>query len=146
MSLRNFAIAFAPLALIACIQSAAAATIEVVKSPHCGCCDEWIDYLRHEGFEVIVVETENVTPHARGLGVPDDLRSCHTARIGDYAVEGHVPAADIRRLVAERPDAVGIAVPGMPVGSPGMEQGGLRENYQVILMGRDGRRSVWARH
>ncbi|MGZ8282610.1 MAG: DUF411 domain-containing protein [Allosphingosinicella sp.] len=135
-----------PLALLACIQSAAAATIEVVKSPYCGCCSHWIDYLRAEGFEVRVTETEDVTPVARRLGVPDDLRSCHSASIEGYAIEGHVPAADIRRLVAERPDAAGLAVPGMPIGSPGMEQGGIRQPYATILFGRDGRREVFARH
>ena len=136
----------APLALIACVQSAAAATIDVVKSPYCGCCNQWIEYLRHEGFEVRVTETEDVTPTARRLGVPDALRSCHTASIEGYAVEGHVPAEDIRRLLAERPDAAGVAVPGMPIGSPGMEQGDTRQPYETILFRRDGRRTVFARH
>ena len=136
----------APLALLACIQSAAAATIEVVKSPYCGCCTHWIEYLRAEGFQVRVVEAEDVSPAARRLGVPDDLRSCHTASIEGYAIEGHVPVADIRRLLAERPDALGIAVPGMPVGSPGMEQGNVRQPYSTILFMRDGRRQLFARH
>ena len=143
---RKLAALLAPLALLACIQSAAAATIEVVKSPYCGCCTHWIDYLRREGFEVRVVETEDVSPAAARLGVPDDLRSCHTASIGGYAIEGHVPVADIRRLLAERPDALGIAVPGMPVGSPGMEQGNVRQPYATILFMRDGRRQLFARH
>src|SRR3712207_6218706 len=103
----------APLALLACAQSAAAATIEVVKSPYCGCCTHWVEYLRAEGFEVRVVEAEDVTPTARRLGVPDDLRSCHTASVEGYAIEGHVPAADIRRLLDQRPSAAGIAVPGI---------------------------------
>jgi hypothetical protein len=136
----------APLALLACIQSAAAATIEVVKSPYCGCCTQWIEYLRREGFEVRVVEAEDVSPAARQLGVPDDLRSCHTASIEGYAIEGHVPVSDIRRLLAERPDALGIAVPGMPIGSPGMEQGNVRQPYATILFMRDGRRLEFARH
>jgi len=137
----------APLALIAC-GSAAAATqsIEVMKTPTCGCCGHWVDHLRGEGFEVTVTDLPDLTPVARSLFVPDDLRSCHTARIGGYAVEGHVPAADIRRLLAERPDAAGIAAPGMPMGSPGMEQSGVREPYQVILFTRDGRRSLFAQH
>ncbi len=83
---------------------------------------------------------------ARRAGVPDDLRSCHTATIDGYAVEGHVPAADIRRLLAERPEAAGIAVPGMPIGSPGMEQGGRRQPFQTMIFTRDGRRQVFARH
>jgi len=143
---RKLATIIAPLALLACIQSAAAATIEVVKSPYCGCCTQWVEYLRREGFEVRVVEAEDVSPAARRLGVPDDLRSCHTASIGGYAIEGHVPAADIRRLLAERPDALGIAVAGMPVGSPGMEQGNVRQPYATILFMRDGRRRLFAQH
>ena len=143
---RRTALWLAPLALIACVQAAAAATIEVVKSPYCGCCTHWVDYLRRSGFEVRVVETEDVTPTARRLGVPDDLRSCHTASIGGYAIEGHVPVEDIRRLLAERPDAVGLAVPGMPIGSPGMEQGNVRQPYATVLIMRDGRRQVFARH
>lgn len=135
-----------PLALIACVQSAAAATIEVVKSPYCGCCTLWVDYLRRAGFEVRVVEAEDVTPTARRHGVPDDLRSCHTATIEGYAIEGHVPAEDIRRLIAERPAAAGLAVPGMPIGSPGMEQGDRRQSYASILFTRDGGRSEFARH
>ena len=146
MKIRRASLALAPLALIACVQAAAATTIEVVKSPYCGCCNHWVEYLRHEGFEVRVVEAEDVTPAARQLGVPDDLRSCHTASVDGYAVEGHVPADDIRRLLAERPDAAGIAVPGMPIGSPGMEQGDRRDAYETILFGRDGRRQVFARH
>jgi hypothetical protein len=140
------ALVLAPLALLACVQAAAAATIEVTKSPHCGCCTQWIEYLRHEGFKVRVIEAEDVTPAARRLGVPDELRSCHTASVDGYAVEGHVPAADIRRLLAERPEAAGIAVPGMPIGSPGMEQGDARQPYSTILFDREGRREVFARH
>jgi hypothetical protein len=136
----------AALALLACAQTAAATTIEVVKSPYCGCCTHWVEYLRAEGFEVRVVETLDVTPTARRLGVPDNLRSCHTASVEGYAIEGHVPAADIRRLLSERPNAAGIAVPGMPLGSPGMEQGDRRQPYATILFTRDGRRSVFARH
>ncbi|WP_114953319.1 DUF411 domain-containing protein [Sphingosinicella terrae] len=143
---RKLSLVLAPLALLACVQNATAATIEVVKSPYCGCCTHWIDYLRHEGFEVNVVEAEDVSPTARRLGVPDDLRSCHTASIEGYAIEGHVPAADIRRLIEQRPQAAGIAVAGMPVGSPGMEQGDRRDPYQTILFHRDGRRTVFAQH
>ncbi len=143
---RRWALAVAPLALLACVQSAAATMIEVVKSPHCGCCTHWIEYLRHEGFEVKVVDREDVSPFARQLGVPDDLRSCHTAVVEGYAVEGHVPAADIRRLLAERPDVAGIAVPGMPIGSPGMEQGGMRQRYQTLSFTRAGERRLFAQH
>lgn len=137
----------APLVLIACAGAAAAATpIEVIKTPTCGCCRLWVEHLRAEGFDATVIDLPDLDPVARSLFVPDDLRSCHTARIGGYAVEGHVPAADIRRLLAERPVAAGIAAPGMPLGSPGMEQGGRSEPYQVILFTRDGRRSLFAQH
>lgn len=147
MSKRNkLSLLLAPLALLACVESAAAATIEVVKSPYCGCCTHWVEYLRAEGFEVRVVEAEDVTPTARRLGVPDDLRSCHTASVEGYAIEGHVPAADIRRLLEQRPQAAGIAVPGMPIGSPGMEQGNRRQPFQTILFTREGRRSLFAQH
>ena len=135
-----------PLALLACAEAAVAATVEVVKSPYCGCCAEWVEYLRREGFDVRVIEAEDVTPAARRAGVPADLRSCHTATIGGYAIEGHVPAADIRRLLAERPAAAGIAVPGMPMGSPGMDQGGRRQAYSTFLFTRAGQRRLFARH
>ena len=143
---RRAALVLGPLALLACAEAAVAATIEVVKSPYCGCCTHWVDYLRRAGFDVRVVDTEDVSPTARRLGVPDDLRSCHTATIEGYAIEGHVPVEDIRRLLAERPDAAGLAVPGMPIGSPGMEQGDVRQPYATILFTRDGRRQLFARH
>lgn len=136
----------APAALLACAGRAAAATIDVVKSPTCGCCTQWVEHLRAAGFEVRVTEAEDVAPASRRLGVPDDLRSCHTASIEGYAIEGHVPAADIRRLLQERPQAAGLAVPGMPMGSPGMEQGGTAEPFATVLFSRDGRRRLFAQH
>ena len=136
----------APLALLACAQAAVAQTIQVAKSAYCGCCNQWVEHLRRAGFQIRIVETEDLTPIARQLGVPDNLRSCHTAVVGGYVIEGHVPAADIRRLLAQRPAATGLAVPGMPIGSPGMEQGNQRQPYQVILFDGRGRRSVFARH
>ena len=139
-------IMLAPLALIACGSAAAAQSIEVMKTPTCGCCTHWVEHLRAEGFEVSVTDLPDLSAVARELHVPDDLRSCHTARIGGYAVEGHVPAADIRRLLRERPAAAGIAVPGMPMGSPGMEHGSHRERYNTVLFTRAGRQSVFARH
>ena len=120
--------------------------VHVVKTATCGCCNEWVTHLRQGGFRVTVANVPDVTPTARRLGVPDDLRSCHTASVGGYAIEGHVPAADIRRLLRERPAAAGIAVPGMPVGSPGMEHGSHRQRYNTILFTRAGRRTVFARH
>jgi hypothetical protein len=118
----------------------------VVKTPGCGCCNDWDAHHRQAGFRVTVANVPDVTPTARRLGVPDDLRSCHTAIAGGYAIEGHVPAADIRRLLRERPAAAGLAVPGMPMGSPGMEHGGHRQPYQTILFTRAGRRTPFAQH
>jgi hypothetical protein len=144
---RRHVLAGLPLLLVAGrAQAQAAPTIHVVKTPTCGCCTAWVTHLRQAGFRVTVAHVNDLTPTARRLGVPDDLRSCHTASVGGYAVEGHVPAADIRRLLRERPAAAGIAVPGMPMGSPGMEHGNHREAYNTILFTRAGRRSVFARH
>jgi hypothetical protein len=139
-------LALAPLALVACAQFAAAATIDVAKSPTCGCCTVWVERMREAGFAVNVRDVPDTTPVAAAAGVPGNLRSCHTAKVEGYAIEGHVPAADIRRLLDARPDAVGLSVPGMPVGSPGMEMVGRSDRYQVVLIGRDGRHTVWATH
>lgn len=136
----------APLALLACSQAAAATVVDVVKSPTCGCCTAWVEHLRKSGMEVRVTEVEDTSPTAKKLGVPDDLRSCHTASVGGYAVEGHVPAGDIRRLIAEKPQAAGIAVPGMPMGSPGMGEAGEGPGYATILFDRAGKRKVFAQH
>lgn len=125
---------------------ASAETIVVHKTPWCGCCTKWVEHLQAAGFTVEVHEHENLTPVARELGVPDALRSCHTATVAGYAIEGHVPAADIRRLLKEKPQAAGLSVPGMPIGSPGMEQGDMREPYASVLFTRDGEMSIFARH
>jgi hypothetical protein len=110
-------------------------TITVSKDPSCGCCTGWVEHLRRNGFIATVVETADLQAIKMRLGVPAELASCHTAEIAGYVIEGHVPAQAIRRLIAERPDALGLAVPGMPVGSPGME-GGTPEIYDVILFGK----------
>jgi len=143
---RRAAIIAVPLLVAGLAEAAGPPVVEVVKSPTCGCCNGWIAHLRRAGFQVRVTDTADVTPTARRLGVPDDLRSCHTASVGGYAVEGHVPAEDIVRLLRQRPTAAGIAVPGMPIGSPGMEAGGRREPYRTILFTRAGRRTVFASH
>ncbi len=120
--------------------------ITVHKTPWCGCCGLWVEHLEAEGFEVDVHEHEDLTPVKQQLGVPLALGSCHTAEIDGYAIEGHVPAADIRRLLEERPDGVrGIAVPGMPVGSPGMEMGDRRDPYDVVAFG-DGDNEVFTEY
>lgn len=117
--------------------------VEVYKSPYCGCCGDWIDHMRDAGFELHVIETEDLDPIKARYGVEADLQSCHTAVVDGYVIEGHVPAADVKRLLAERPSATGLTVPGMPVGSPGMEQGGQSDPYQVILFSPSGT-SVYA--
>ncbi len=116
----------------------------VYKNPWCGCCGSWVRHMREAGFELVVHDVEDMSPFKRAAGVPEELQSCHTAVVGGYVIEGHVPAADIRRLLAEAPQARGLSVPGMVIGSPGMESGGQREPYQVLLFS-DGRApSVYA--
>jgi hypothetical protein len=119
--------------------------VEVWKSPTCGCCKVWVTHLEANGFAVKVNDIGNTGMRGR-LGIPAALGSCHTALVGGYAIEGHVPARDIRRLLAERPQAVGLAVPGMPIGSPGMdgpEYGGRRDRYDVLLVMQGGRSTVF---
>jgi len=142
---RKLTTILAPLALLACAESAAAATLVVTKSLSCGCCGGWVDHMRKAGFKVEVHDVEDVSATARQLGVPDHLRSCHTTRAGNYVIEGHVPAADVKRLLATKPKGTGIAVPGMVVGSPGME-GGRPQPYQVLLFDKAGKTRVFASH
>lgn len=112
----------------------------VSKDPNCGCCSGWVDYLRKAGLTVNVTETADLNPIKTRLGVPNDLASCHTAEIGGYVIEGHVPYPAIRKLLAEKPRATGLAVPGMPESSPGMDVPGARDTYEVILFGPSGRK------
>lgn len=114
-------------------------TVTVRKDPNCGCCTGWVQHLRDSGFAVRVEETSDLDSVRTRLGVPAELAACHTAEVDGYLVEGHVPAEAIRRLLLDRPNARGIVVPGMPVGSPGME-GGKPQPYTVILFGADGQR------
>lgn len=110
--------------------------MKVTKDPSCGCCEAWVAHLAAAGFSVRVVDSTDMDGLKQRLAVPADLASCHTAEIGGYVVEGHVPAAAIRRLLAERPDATGLAVPGMPAGSPGMDfPGADPEPYEAFLFG-----------
>lgn len=122
--------------------------VEVWKDPDCGCCQDWVSHLEASGFQVKVHDSGNTAARAR-LGVPNQLGSCHTAQVGGYALEGHVPARDIQRLLKERPKAVGLAVPGMPVGSPGMdgpEYGSRKDPYDVLLILADGKTRVYQRY
>lgn len=122
--------------------------LQVWKDPNCGCCGDWVKHLQSNGFLVQVIDTGNVAARKR-LGMPDALGSCHTARVGGYVIEGHVPAADILRLLREKPDALGLALPGMPIGSPGMdgpEYKGRRDPYDVLLVSRGGATRVFQSH
>ena len=120
----------------------------VYKSASCGCCHGWVEHARTSGFTVKTIDTEDLPNVKRELGVPASLQSCHTVVVGNYLVEGHVPAADVKRMLTEKPAIRGIAVPGMPVGSPGMEQGPPSgyQKYDVIAFTAQGRTSVFARH
>lgn len=122
--------------------------IHVAKDPGCDCCGAWVDHLSAEGFAVTVEELGAVelAKYKLDHGIPQDMTSCHTGKVHDYMIEGHVPAADIRRLLAERPDAIGLAVPGMPYGSPGMGPEDEREAYEVFLIRRDGATEVFSRY
>ncbi len=105
--------------------------VTVWKSPTCGCCGKWVEHMRKAGFKVTVKNMDSMDMVKRMAGVRDELQSCHTARVGGYTIEGHVPAADVQRLLSERPNVLGLAVPGMPSGSPGMENG-ERDPYDVL--------------
>jgi len=123
-----------------------APAVHVLKDPNCGCCEAWVRIMSAEGFDVT---TENsfgtlLMQHKMQAGIPQDMISCHTAEVEGYFIEGHVPPADIRRLLSERPDGVGLAVPGMPYGSPGMGPEEAREAYDVFLIRRDGVTEVFA--
>ena len=123
------------------------AIVEVYKSPTCGCCSKWVDHLRSHGFEVHATHTDKVDELKTKHGVPRQARSCHTALVGGYVVEGHVPAADVQRLLKERPAIIGIAVSGMPIGSPGMEVPGVKpQAFNVIAFAKDGSTRVFASH
>jgi hypothetical protein len=121
---------------------AAEETIEVWKSPTCGCCNGWVDHLRENGLEVVTNDVGDLSLIKRMAGVPDHLQSCHTAKVGGYVIEGHVPASAVERLLEERPGVAGLAVPGMPAGSPGMPSP-TPERYQVLTFG-DGEPEAFA--
>lgn len=118
----------------------------VYKSATCGCCTSWVEHARGAGFTVRTIDTEDLAGVKAQMGVPQRLQSCHTVVVGSYLVEGHVPASDVKRMLAEKPAIRGIAVPGMPVGSPGMEQGSRKDPYQVMAFTTAGVVTVYAQH
>jgi hypothetical protein len=123
-----------------------ASIVDVYKSPTCGCCNKWIDHLKANGFTVRAHDTENVVEHKIRLGVPPGYGSCHSAEVNGYVVEGHVPAKEITRMLTAKSRARGLVVPGMPVGSPGMEAGGRSDPYEVLLVNRDGSTGTYAQY
>ena len=121
--------------------------VTVWKTPTCGCCKDWVVHLRKEGFNVVTNDVPDTAPIRQKLGLPAKFGSCHTAQVGGYVIEGHVPASEVKRLLREKPAAIGLAVPGMPVGSPGMEMKGemtgARDAFDVVLVTRDGGSRVY---
>ena len=159
--LLTFGLVSAALALTGCsmAQSPPAQTLEpvadkvatnseltVFRSPTCNCCHQWIDHMEAAGFTVQDNITEDMTAIKEQYGVPANLASCHTTVVDGYVVEGHIPAEDVQRLLAEKPDVAGIAVPGMPIGSPGMESGDYVEPYTVFSFNEDGETATFAEH
>lgn len=135
---------FAGLSLLQVLPAVAAVNVHVYKNPDCGCCTGWVDHLKAEGFSVAVTQVADTSQTRKRLGLPERFASCHTAVVDGYVLEGHVPAVEVRKLLASRPKAIGLAVPGMPAGSPGMEMGARRDPYQVLLVDRTGRDTVFA--
>jgi hypothetical protein len=121
-------------------------TVTVYKSPSCNCCAKWITHMREQGFPVKIESRFNVQPVKKEVGVPSSLAACHTAVVGNYVVEGHVPAQDVKRLLRETPEVQGLSVPGMPVGSPGMERGNRVEPYDVVTFTPGGDTTVFAQY
>ena len=120
--------------------------VQVFKSPSCGCCGSWVEHMRAAGFTVRVTEVNDTTAARKRLGLPDRYGSCHTATVGGYVLEGHVPAAEVKRLLASKPKAIGLAVPGMPPSAPGMDVPGRKDPYEVLLVDVSGQSSVFARY
>ena len=118
--------------------------VQVFKSPTCGCCGAWVEHMRAAGFTVKVTEVDDTTAARKRLGLPDRYGSCHTATVGGYVLEGHVPAAEAKRLLAAKPKAIGLAVPGMPPSAPGMDVPGRKDPYQVLLVDSAGQSTVFA--
>jgi hypothetical protein len=138
------AILLAPLAATFRLR-AAAPHMEVLKTPTCGCCGKWVEHMRANGFDLKVQEVESTAEARRKHGVPDSLMSCHTGVVEGYSIEGHVPASDVLRLLKEKPKAKGLALPGMPSGSPGMEGMGGQE-FAVMIFDEKGNSSIYKKH
>ena len=139
------ALALAPMALAPMSRAMAAAPV-FYRSPGCGCCLVWTERMAEAGLPVTLEDSDDLAGVSARLGIPPGLEGCHVGEIGGYVVSGHVPPDDVKRLLAEKPDALGLVVPGMPIGSPGMEMNGQTERYDVLLLAKDGTTSVFATH
>lgn len=120
--------------------------VQAYRDPGCGCCEKWTEHMKAAGFDISMQDDPDLAARKTLLGVPDQLSGCHTALVGRYVIEGHVPAQDIVRLLTKSPDIVGLAVPGMPMGSPGVEMGESKESYEVYAFSKDGRSVLFAVH
>jgi len=148
-SRREFLVASAALLAsrrLAAAPSTAPSVVTVYKDASCGCCNEWIKHLSKNGFVVTAHDVAQVDDVKRTMLVPDKLWSCHTAVVDRYVIEGHVPAKDIKKVLAEKPKIQGLAAPGMPIGAPGMEQGSRKDHYDVVAFTRDGQSRVYSRY
>ena len=145
LGLVTLVVALGAMLLLPQVNMADTPEITVYKSASCGCCGKWVDHLRDQGFKVITHNREDMNQVKQSYGVEYKLRSCHTATVAGYVLEGHVPAEDIRRLLKEGPSVTGLAVPGMPMGSPGME-GNYQDPYDVIAFNKDGQDKIYARY
>ena len=147
MNRRHVLLSAGALATIVALPALAASPpteLQVFKSPTCGCCGAWVEHMRAAGFSVKVTEVDDTTAARKRLGLPDRLGSCHTATVAGYVLEGHVPAAEVKRLLTQRPKALGLAVPGMPPSAPGMDVPGRKDPYDVLLISADGQSRVFA--
>ncbi len=138
--------ALSALPALSAFAALAGPEVQVFKSPSCGCCGFWVEHMRTAGFMVKVTEVNDTTAARKRLGLPDRYGSCHTATVGGYVLEGHVPAAEVKRLLASKPKAIGLAVPGMPPSAPGMDVPGRKDPYEVLLVDASGQSSVFARY
>jgi len=143
-SILSFALSPALLTVLPAFAATALPQVEVSKSPYCECCGAWVEHMKSAGFDVKVTLVHDTTAARKRLGMPDRFGSCHTATVGGYVLEGHVPAVEVKKLLASKPVAVGLAVPGMPPGSPGMEVGARQDPYKVLLIDKSGRETVFA--
>ncbi len=148
MKLKRNRLLVAALLALAAAGAGAEPLPEVVmhKDPNCGCCGQWAEHLQANGFRVKTVMEDDMQSVKRRFAVPQRLTSCHTAKVGDYVIEGHVPASAIKRLLREKPALVGLSVPGMPLGSPGMEVPGKKDAYDVVAFDKAGKIAVFESH